>query len=251
MFRFFRTLRQRLLPENRINQYLLYAVGEIFLVVIGILIALQINTWNEDRKERALERKVLHAIYKSIERDTSSLTVEYQDFLGVLDAARLIKERLDSEAPYETRLDTAFALISNINVIENNYTAFDRLESIGVDLVKNDSLRNKLVRFYDHSRYLKRIELYYENSKYFRTVIYPKYFKSFQHSREAKPVDFEALKQANDFRIALDYTINDAQFYMFWSNHRKEDARELLEELKAYLEDELQPTPEPYDMSES
>ena len=47
MLRFFRTLRQRLLPENRISKYLLYAVGEILPVVIGILIALQVNTRNE------------------------------------------------------------------------------------------------------------------------------------------------------------------------------------------------------------
>jgi hypothetical protein len=50
VFRFFRTLRQRLLTENRTNRYLLYAFGEIALVVIGILIALQVNTWNEKRK---------------------------------------------------------------------------------------------------------------------------------------------------------------------------------------------------------
>ena len=50
MFRFFRTLRQRLLTENRVSRYLLYAVGEIMLVVVGILIALQIDTWNEESK---------------------------------------------------------------------------------------------------------------------------------------------------------------------------------------------------------
>ena len=56
MFRFFRTYRQRLLTENRISNYLLYAVGEIVLVVIGILIALQINNWNEGVKNREMER---------------------------------------------------------------------------------------------------------------------------------------------------------------------------------------------------
>ena len=50
MHRFFRTLRQRLLTENRFSKYLLYAIGEILLVVIGILIALQVDNWNEQRK---------------------------------------------------------------------------------------------------------------------------------------------------------------------------------------------------------
>lgn len=243
MFRFFRTLRHRLLAENRFSKYLLYAIGEISLVMIGILLALRVNTWNEDRKERALERKVLLEIYRGIEKDTSSLNWEYEEFQNVLDAAQLIKERLDSDAPYEARVDTAFALISNINVVEANYTAYDRLVSIGVDLVKNDSLRNNLVSYYGHSRWLKHVENYYENSKYFRTVIYPKYFKTYKHSREAKPIDFQALKLANDFRIALDYSINDALFYGFWSQHRKADATDLLKELKAYLGEEMLQNP--------
>ena len=55
MLRFFRQIRQRLLPiaigtDNKFSKYLLYAVGEILLVVIGILVALQIDNWNEERK---------------------------------------------------------------------------------------------------------------------------------------------------------------------------------------------------------
>ncbi len=49
MFRFFRRLRNRLLSERRFSKYLLYAIGEIMLVVIGILIALQVDTWNQER----------------------------------------------------------------------------------------------------------------------------------------------------------------------------------------------------------
>ena len=52
MFRFFRTLRQRLITENKFSKYLLYAIGEILLVVIGILIALQVDNWNEERKKQ-------------------------------------------------------------------------------------------------------------------------------------------------------------------------------------------------------
>ena len=50
MLRFLRRVRQRLLAENGFRKYLLYAIGEILLVVIGILIALQINNWNEEKK---------------------------------------------------------------------------------------------------------------------------------------------------------------------------------------------------------
>ncbi|RPA68540.1 hypothetical protein EF405_08115 [Cyclobacteriaceae bacterium YHN15] len=59
MIKFFRKIRQKLLQENKIGSYLKYAIGEIFLVVIGILIALQINNWNEDQKLQKKEKLYL------------------------------------------------------------------------------------------------------------------------------------------------------------------------------------------------
>ena len=55
MIKFFRKIRQRLLTENKFSKYLLYAIGEIILVVIGILIALQVNNWNESKKRSRQE----------------------------------------------------------------------------------------------------------------------------------------------------------------------------------------------------
>jgi len=55
MIKIFRKFRQKLLQQNKIGSYLKYAIGEIFLVVIGILIALQVNNWNEQRKSREAE----------------------------------------------------------------------------------------------------------------------------------------------------------------------------------------------------
>jgi hypothetical protein len=65
MIKIFRKIRQKRLKESKFNQYLLYAIGEIVLVVIGILFALQINSWNEKRKQEA----TLNAIYKIIQSD--------------------------------------------------------------------------------------------------------------------------------------------------------------------------------------
>lgn len=69
MIKFFRRIRQRLLRENRISRYLLYAVGEIVLVVIGILIALQINNLNEKRKQNNLEQVYLIALKKEFQNN--------------------------------------------------------------------------------------------------------------------------------------------------------------------------------------
>ena len=62
MIRFFRKIRQQLLTENKFSRYLLYAIGEILLVVLGILIALQIDNWNENKKIRITEQQYLLAL---------------------------------------------------------------------------------------------------------------------------------------------------------------------------------------------
>ena len=65
MIKFFRKIRQQLLVENKFSKYLLYAIGEIILVVIGILIALQINNWNEVRKTENMGKVYIGEIYAS------------------------------------------------------------------------------------------------------------------------------------------------------------------------------------------
>ncbi len=59
MIKFFRKIRFNLMSENKTGKYFKYAIGEIVLVVLGILIALQINNWNEQRKQRKLEESTL------------------------------------------------------------------------------------------------------------------------------------------------------------------------------------------------
>jgi len=73
MINFFRKIRQKLLNENKLSKYLLYALGEIVLVVIGILIALQINNWNENKKDRRQERELLIQLESEFESNLSQL----------------------------------------------------------------------------------------------------------------------------------------------------------------------------------
>ena len=73
MIKFFRKIRQKLLAENRFSKYLLYAIGEIILVVIGILIALQINNWNEHAKSIKLEKTYYCKIAEDLQVDIKNI----------------------------------------------------------------------------------------------------------------------------------------------------------------------------------
>lgn len=72
MIQFFRKIRRVLLNENKFTKYLLYAIGEIFLVVIGILLALQINNWNEKQKKIKLAKEYLIEISNDLKNDTTN-----------------------------------------------------------------------------------------------------------------------------------------------------------------------------------
>lgn len=87
MISFLRKIRHKLLQENRITRYLAYAIGEIFLVVIGILIALQINTWNEDRKYRNQEADFYSDVLSDLAKDLVKLDFLqefHQNRIGIL-----------------------------------------------------------------------------------------------------------------------------------------------------------------------
>lgn len=79
MIKFFRHIRKRLLSENKFSKYLLYAIGEIILVVIGILIALQINNWNEERNLNKQESLYVDRLLLENQQDLFTFTKSIED----------------------------------------------------------------------------------------------------------------------------------------------------------------------------
>ena len=88
MIPFFRKIRKKMADDNRPLQYARYAIGEIVLVVVGILIALQINTWNEERKNKSLEYLILTELKKNIDFDLKEIAS--LSFLPIPDFAIVI-----------------------------------------------------------------------------------------------------------------------------------------------------------------
>lgn len=74
MIKIFRNLRKKLIAQNKVKNYFLYAIGEIILVVIGILIALQINNWNEERKSKIQEQIILKNLVQDLKADSLSFS---------------------------------------------------------------------------------------------------------------------------------------------------------------------------------
>ena len=152
MIRFFRKIRQTLLSENKFSKYLLYAIGEIILVVIGILIALQVNNWNNenvDRKKEALLIKQIHRDFKSNKKQLDSIVIinkKKQRALTIF-VDELLK-RPDSSA-----IDTLLKYASDIYAIKtfnpSNGAVQALINSSSFELIRKDTLRDLLVSWQD------------------------------------------------------------------------------------------------------
>ncbi|NER10438.1 DUF6090 family protein [Muriicola jejuensis] len=84
MIKFFRKIRQNLMLENKTSKYLAYALGEIVLVMIGILLALQVNNWNEKTKSIAKERVILSSLLKDFETNSNNLQASLSLYSAVI-----------------------------------------------------------------------------------------------------------------------------------------------------------------------
>ena len=148
MLRFFRQIRQRLLKENRFSKYMLYALGEITLVVIGILIALQINTWNEKRKLRIEEIKLLGELRFDLVQTKEDIEIDRSNFLRSIRSNELILTHMKESLPYHDSLNTHFGGLDFFATFSVNRTTFDNIKQAGYTLITDDSLRIAISSFY-------------------------------------------------------------------------------------------------------
>ena len=145
MIKFFRKIRQRLLSENKFSKYLIYAVGEIVLVVIGILIALQINNWNENRKAEINQLKYLNLLKQEALNNIQNLDFELDRIKKSIEGQKKVFQLIDeakdtlTEVHLSQTLFNAFSKAIGFNY-ENN--VLTEIKNSGeLKNIKNDSLR--------------------------------------------------------------------------------------------------------------
>jgi len=158
MIRFFRGLRQQLIAHNRFNRYLLYAVGEIFLVVIGILLALQIDTWNEQRKERRAEGEIVENLKQeflvNLTELDSTLEVVAKNRDANLGLMALFGK--PQEALERVNVDSlVFFSVEYHRFIPTQNALSDLLQSGRLQLITNQALKDAL---YDWTRVMGLID---------------------------------------------------------------------------------------------
>ncbi|HIB48318.1 MAG TPA: hypothetical protein EYN07_00740 [Flavobacteriaceae bacterium] len=149
MITFFRKVRQRLLIENRFSKYLLYAIGEIILVVIGILIALQINNWNEARKNNMTESDYYCRLLEDFELDRQNIKrLSDESDYKISKSKELLLELPKKEKSKGYLIDNYIQALRTNAFVPSKVTILDITSSGKLNLIKNDSLKQILIRYY-------------------------------------------------------------------------------------------------------
>ncbi len=153
MARIFNSIRQRLLKESRFTRYLVYAIGEIVLVVIGILIALSINTWNKGRQDLQSQYELLKDLRDDlvIQQELIAEQITFEEgFVSQIDSARGYERGQIGAAELQAIL---FRLTTRHTFVANKATMSKMTSSGQIALIRNTSLENSIVRYYQLSDY--------------------------------------------------------------------------------------------------
>ena len=163
MIKFFRKIRQKLLSENKFSKYLIYAIGEIVLVVIGILIALQINNWNKTQKLRNLELKYLHNLRTDIELNIDEINKYLDTRNSSIESANKVLEYYEGK-PLEDLNDLNFHATNvyiwyKFTLHDNSYQ--ELVNSGNLAIISNDSIKNGLLNLQALYKKLKNEEAHF------------------------------------------------------------------------------------------
>ena len=143
MIKFFRRIRQSLISDNKFRKYLVYAIGEIVLVVIGILIALQINNWNEGRKDNLKEQAILVQLKEEYTANLEQLEAKMELRKTIVLSGLVLLKFMD--APENVQSDSVIYHLSNI-VFDPTFDPIqnDLISSGNIRLIRNEKLRRLL-----------------------------------------------------------------------------------------------------------
>ena len=211
MIRLFRKIRHKLLSEQSYGIYILYASGEIILVVVGILLALQIDAWNENK----ITQKELTEIYEEIREDlildTTSLTITLKERQLDLEAQSRIIQAIQDDMPFTDQIQSDLGRVMIRRPISLVSSGFNLLKESELTSIEDRNFRSTLIEYYEMV-VVEMHEEYLDDKFEFETVLLPYlrlHFEEFEFGQSAIPTDWESLKEDHYYLSSLKLNLNN------------------------------------------
>ena len=250
MINFFRKIRKKLADDNKPLKYMRYAIGEIVLVVIGILIALSINNWNEERIKTNREKEIIKIIYDELESNAHFINLKSNSIdLKISYAIDLLKLTgnnakfipSDSLAKYTRNIFTLGAYtpyMMNLNRIKNNVEfsliQYDSLQSMLGDyeilLNRSNALYETVISHKNHWELLEYHVLSFGHNK---NVGEDHKFKGYDELANVRfNINTKDILSNPKFAGLLSYHLNQLSFLM----NRFEEINQDIDEIRDFIE---------------
>ena len=215
MIKFFRKIRQKMLAEKKFSKYLLYAIGEIVLVVVGILIALQVNNWNVNKKTRTDEGQILNDLIIEIEDDFASLNYNIERHSEAINSCKVLLDVFNKNIDYNDSLSFHFARVHYHTVFISNMGAYESLKSKGFETILNKKLRFEIINIYEKwypilqsndktlSEDILHIKRNFNQNHFDKFQIFEVIPEGFRYNGEMTPNNFNQLKNNTEYNYFL------------------------------------------------
>lgn len=210
MIKLFSKIRQKLIAEGKTANYLKYAIGEILLVVIGILIALQINNWNENRKTEAKIRNLLVALRSDLVQDTLLITEQFPFIIEQYQFNESLRARV---AKPNATVDTLIKIMRHEfnpnwrNQIIYNTNAYNSFNQTGLIENLSDSIKTNIKNFYNKKfSFSERVEkTTYDYREKITSYVSTYTFGSTKIHDQGKLIDSLVWKNINPSHLAATF----------------------------------------------
>jgi hypothetical protein len=190
-----------------------YAIVEISLIVVGVLLALAVNNWNTSRQDRASELSLLADLHSSLTLDVGVLK-EVQTVAQSRKAQiESLRDHVCTGKPYAASLNSTFGLVLGIWPIHFNRSPYEVLKAKGLDLVSRDALRLLIVRVYDQV-YPNYQDAQNDDRNVVFEVVRPYYLKAIRDIRfreTATPVSYDYIVRDTMFSNVVDYRLRSLE----------------------------------------
>ena len=246
MIKFFRKIRLILMMENKTSKYLAYALGEIILVVIGILIALQINNWNEQKKAIDKEQQALTEILSDLDLNISSLNgIIYTDRNSITSCAnsvKLIIYNIEKTRVYHDSLAVHFSNTFRYPDLDLKSSGYESLTSIGMDLIAEQKIRSAIGKYYTYTLPGVKagfVELRDDFYNYMLDFL-RKEFQSIGSNMEIRiaiPYDYDSLIQNKEYLESLKTYVSVFDYYEIKAESSLRETEKLKQQIEEYLDE--------------
>ncbi|MDM9630363.1 DUF6090 family protein [Robiginitalea aurantiaca] len=200
MISFFRNLRKKFLSQNHFSKYLLYAIGEIALVMVGILLALQVNNWNESKRERHREVSLLKELKLNLETNIENLEKDIAIQQKGSNYINRMIDIIDHKEPYTDSVPIFITRGSYVPDVILTASAFETLKSSGLELIESDTLRQRVIELFEVTYPYLMQETRRLEDQLWPAVVIPLMQKHFRTVNNMYvPVDYQALIHDQEF----------------------------------------------------